>query len=86
MLYSSLYIVRFIALFLTSYFYVSKSVCFNYIYEMIEQKHIPTALMTFVAWDCASYGIIAGYYLTVSRDWRPVFAFYSILGAISLTL
>ena len=52
---------------------------------MIETKHIPTVLMTFVAWDCASYGVIAGYYLTVSRDWRPVFAFYSILGAICLT-
>ena len=85
MLYCNNYAVRFICFFLTSYFYISKSVCFNYIYEMIEKKHHPTVLMTFVAWDCASYGVIAGYYLTVSRDWRPVFAFYSILGAICLT-
>ncbi len=84
MLFCTSYAIRFACFAVISFLYINKSVCFNFIYELVEQKHIPTMLMVFVSYDCLSYGIICVAYLTLSRDWMPPFACYAVLGAICL--
>jgi MFS family permease len=83
-LYSVDYYVRFAAMGTMGFFYARNSVCFNWMFELTgtgNQNMVNAAINT---WDAGTGLIICGFYLTIERNWLPIYAMYTYLGIAGL--
>lgn len=85
-LYCTNYWVRVGAMGTMGFFFARNSVCFNWMFELISTEDQSMANAAINTWDAATGLVVCGFYLTIERDWRPIYAMYSYLGLISLAV
>ena len=83
-LYANNYWARLLAMGTMGFFYVKNTVCYNWMYELTEHRHLALDNAVINVWDSSNGIVLCSFYLLVSRDWLPIYSFYVYAGCLAL--
>ena len=62
------YYAKMVSFILIAVFFINKTVCFNFMFELTDEKHLPACLAIITCWDTISLAIISLVYLFY-KEW-----------------